>query len=67
MQKIAKLLQLDWEVKILHTYREANRCADALLAMGCSQIENYVLLSRMLATLGLTVLADVFLELLLLV
>jgi len=28
-------LELDWEVKVYHTYRETNFCADALAAMGC--------------------------------
>jgi len=29
LQKIRQLLELDWEVKVCHTYREANFCVDA--------------------------------------
>jgi len=35
VQKIRKLLQMEWEVKVKHSYREANRCADALANIGC--------------------------------
>ena len=35
VQKIRQLLELDWEVKVCHTYREANFCVDALAAMAC--------------------------------
>ncbi|CAJ2653650.1 unnamed protein product [Trifolium pratense] len=34
-KKILRILQFDWEVKIRHTYREANLCADALANIGC--------------------------------
>ncbi|MCI29392.1 hypothetical protein A2U01_0050601, partial [Trifolium medium] len=30
MNKIRRLKQLDWEVRLEHIYREANRCADIL-------------------------------------
>ncbi|MCI38130.1 ribonuclease H protein, partial [Trifolium medium] len=33
--EIRQLLALDWEIRIFHTYREANACADALASMGC--------------------------------
>ncbi|MCH81760.1 ethylene responsive transcription factor 1b, partial [Trifolium medium] len=32
---IRQLLEWEWEVKIAHTYREANKCADALANVGC--------------------------------
>jgi ribonuclease HI len=35
IQEIRRLLALDWEVKVCHSYREANGCADALANMGC--------------------------------
>jgi len=35
VQKIRKLLQMEWKVKVKHSYREANRCADALANIGC--------------------------------
>jgi hypothetical protein len=27
--------KMEWNVKIYHTYHEANRCADALVHIGC--------------------------------
>jgi hypothetical protein len=35
-RQIWKLLDLDWTVEISHTYREANKCVDALANLGCS-------------------------------
>jgi hypothetical protein len=35
IQEIRRLLALDWEVKVCHSYREANGCADALSNIGC--------------------------------
>jgi ribonuclease HI len=34
LRKIRDLLNGPWEVKIIHVYREANRCADMLANMG---------------------------------
>ncbi|GAU38719.1 hypothetical protein TSUD_396480 [Trifolium subterraneum] len=34
MKKIRRLLDGPWEVKIIHVFREANRCADMLASMG---------------------------------
>ncbi|MCI00562.1 non-LTR retroelement reverse transcriptase-like [Trifolium medium] len=36
LEGIGRLLELDWEVKLAHAYREANTCADALANIGCS-------------------------------
>ncbi|PNX81975.1 ribonuclease H, partial [Trifolium pratense] len=36
VEKIRRLLALDWEVVVHHSYREANCCADALANYGCS-------------------------------
>jgi hypothetical protein len=36
VQKIRRLLQMAWEVKVQHSYRETNTCADALANIGCS-------------------------------
>jgi ribonuclease HI len=36
VQQIWKLLDWDWEIEISHSYREANKCADALANVGCS-------------------------------
>jgi ribonuclease HI len=37
MQKIRRLLDGNWEVNILHVFREANICADMLANMGCDE------------------------------
>ncbi|MCI42746.1 ribonuclease H protein [Trifolium medium] len=31
VKQIWRLLELDWEIKIVHAYRESNKCVDALL------------------------------------
>jgi ribonuclease HI len=35
LRRIRQLLVLDWEVRIQHSYREANKCADMLANIGC--------------------------------
>jgi 3-mercaptopyruvate sulfurtransferase SseA len=35
-KRIWKLLDMDWTIEISHTYREANKCADAMANLGCS-------------------------------
>jgi hypothetical protein len=35
VERIRRLLELDWEVVVRHSYREANFCADALANHGC--------------------------------
>jgi ribonuclease HI len=35
-KRIWKLLELDWEVRIRHTYRESNLCAGLLAHEGCN-------------------------------
>ena len=34
--EIQRLINLDWEIVVKHSYREANQCADALANFGCS-------------------------------
>ena len=36
VQKIRRLLQMTWDVKVQHSYREANTSADALANICCS-------------------------------
>jgi hypothetical protein len=36
VKQIWKLLDMDWNIEIFHTYRETNKCADALANLGCS-------------------------------
>ncbi|PNY05004.1 ethylene responsive transcription factor 1b [Trifolium pratense] len=35
-RQIWRMMAMNWEVEVHHTYREANRCADALANMGCN-------------------------------
>ncbi|KAK2362266.1 heat shock 70 kDa protein [Trifolium repens] len=35
VMRIRRLFELDWEVVINHSYREANKCADVLANIGC--------------------------------
>ena len=35
LQHIRRLLDMNWEVRICHSYREANACADALANIAC--------------------------------
>jgi hypothetical protein len=35
LKHIRRLMKLKWEVLVCHTYREANRCVDALVHLGC--------------------------------
>ncbi|PNX68029.1 hypothetical protein L195_g063792, partial [Trifolium pratense] len=35
IQEIRRLIGMDWEVKICHSYRESNAFADALANLGC--------------------------------
>jgi 3-mercaptopyruvate sulfurtransferase SseA len=34
--QIRRLMDLDWEVVVKHSYREANKCADMLANIGCT-------------------------------
>jgi hypothetical protein len=34
MKRIKNLLHGSWEIRILHMFKEANRCADMLASMG---------------------------------
>ncbi|GAU34270.1 hypothetical protein TSUD_321160 [Trifolium subterraneum] len=36
LKQIWQLLELDWVVVVSYTYREANKCADALANLGCT-------------------------------
>jgi hypothetical protein len=36
LRNIRRLVALDWEVKVVHAYRESNQCADVLATIGCS-------------------------------
>ncbi|KAK2379785.1 Polynucleotidyl transferase, ribonuclease H superfamily protein [Trifolium repens] len=36
INQIRRLMDLDWEVVVKHSYREANKCADVLANIGCT-------------------------------
>ncbi|PNX77836.1 ethylene responsive transcription factor 1b, partial [Trifolium pratense] len=36
INQIRHLLDLEWEVEVNHSYRESNKCADALANIGCT-------------------------------
>ncbi|MCH98228.1 ribonuclease H protein [Trifolium medium] len=42
VKKIQRIMSLASEVKISHSYRETNKCADALTNIGCSSVGNTV-------------------------
>lgn len=39
VNEIQKLLNLLWEVRLSHVYREGTWCADALASVGCFEVE----------------------------
>ncbi|CAJ2664280.1 unnamed protein product [Trifolium pratense] len=59
VQQIRRFLELDWEIKICHSYREANKCADALANIGCQQESTLMIYEHCLAQLSSLLLADV--------
>ncbi|CAJ2679356.1 unnamed protein product [Trifolium pratense] len=46
VKQIWRLLDMNWEVEVSHTYREANKCADALANLGCSLANEIVFYDR---------------------
>jgi hypothetical protein len=56
--EIRRLLALDWEVKVCHSYCEANVCADALANMGCEHSPGLRLYDHCPSRLRSLVLAD---------
>jgi ribonuclease HI len=58
IKEIRRLLALDWEVKVCHSYREANVCADALANMGCEHGPGLRLYDHCPSRLRSLVLAD---------
>jgi hypothetical protein len=54
-----RLLALDWEVVISHTYREANKCVDALANYGCSMDNEIIYFDRCPSSISNLLLFDV--------
>jgi ribonuclease HI len=59
VERIHRLLALDWEVVISHTYREANKCADALANYGCSMDSGIIYFDRCPSSISNLLLFDV--------
>jgi ribonuclease HI len=59
VMRIRCLLELDWEVVINHTYREANKCADILANIGCTMDSNIVYYDTCPRECHMVTLADV--------
>jgi len=59
VQNIERLLKLDWEVKICHSYKEANSCADALANLVCDGGFTMILYEQCPTQVSLFYLADV--------
>lgn len=58
LQNIRRLLELEWEIKIRHSYRQANKCADALTNMACDGGYSSMLYEHCHAQINLLFLAD---------
>jgi hypothetical protein len=39
VRRIRNLIREEWNVRIRHVYREANRVADALASLGCQLVD----------------------------
>lgn len=47
MRRIVDLIQKqEWSVKFVHTYREANRCADDLALLGSHQVQHVMVYDK---------------------
>ncbi|GAU22367.1 hypothetical protein TSUD_106950 [Trifolium subterraneum] len=59
IQEIRRLLVMDWEVRICHSYRESNACVDALANLGCDHESGKRVYEQCPASLSSLLLADV--------
>jgi ribonuclease HI len=41
VQRIRQMLELNWEINISHSYREANRCADGLVKLTFTLLDDF--------------------------
>ncbi|PNY10193.1 ribonuclease H [Trifolium pratense] len=57
--KIRSLIAMDWEVVVKHSYREANRCADALASYGATLEDGFCFYETCPAHLSQLLVADV--------
>ncbi|GAU35983.1 hypothetical protein TSUD_207870 [Trifolium subterraneum] len=59
IQEIQRLLVMDWEVRICHSYRESNACVDALANLGCDHEPGMRVYEQCPTSLSSLLLADV--------
>jgi len=59
VKNIRRLLELDWEVKICHSYREANSCAYTSVNLVCDGGFTMILYEQCSARVSSSYLADV--------
>lgn len=59
IHSIRSILKMDWNVSLVHVFREANQCADYLAKSGVVGDINFVVLHDVSADMGLLLLADV--------
>jgi len=58
LTNIRSLLELNWEVRICHIFREANFCADTLANLACDGGSSLIIYEQCLVQMRLCVLAD---------
>jgi ribonuclease HI len=58
IHNIKDLLARDWRVKVVHTFREGNACADFLAKLGARNLEAYSSVAIPPAEMNLLLLAD---------
>lgn len=59
IREIRKLLKLHWEARFVCIYRETNRCADALVNIGCCQADDLIFCESYLTFVGPLLLSNV--------
>jgi hypothetical protein len=59
MQNLFRLLVMEWEVKICHSNRESNGCANALANLGCDHESGMRVYEQCPTSLRSLLLADV--------
>ncbi|GAU23291.1 hypothetical protein TSUD_237450 [Trifolium subterraneum] len=59
IQEIRRLLVMNWEVQICHSYRESNACVDALANLGCDHEPGMRVYEQYPTSLSSLLLADV--------
>ncbi|GAU25355.1 hypothetical protein TSUD_216930 [Trifolium subterraneum] len=58
IKRIRSMLDMAWNIEIMHEYREANTCADALARIGCSLEHDMIFYDDCPATIREVMLAD---------